>query len=195
MILEGIVTSVSSDGRVNIAPMGPSVDEEMTRFVLRPFPSSQTYRNLKAHPDGVLHVTDNVLLLARAAIGPVDPLPTMFPASRVAGHVLADACRYYEFRAVRMDESQERIRIETEVVHMGRLCDFFGFNRAKHAVVEAAILASRIHILPLADIEVEFRKLGIVVEKTGGRQEQEAFALLRDFISRAADQRAMEQPA
>jgi hypothetical protein len=195
MILEGIVTSVSSDGRVNIAPMGPSVDAEMTRFVLRPFPTSQTYRNLKMHPEGVLHVTDNVLLLARAAIGPVDPLPSLIPASKVAGYVLAEACRYHEFRVVRMDETQERVRIETEVVHTGRLRDFFGFNRAKHAIVEAAILASRIHLLPLAGIEAEFRKLGVLVEKTGGRQEQEAFALLRNYVQHTATQRGTEQPA
>src|SRR5262249_54461085 len=152
MILEGIVTTISADGRINIAPMGPRVDERMERFVLRPFPTSQTYWNLKVHGEGVLHVTDNVLLLARAGVGPIDPLPPLLPAGRIAGHILADACRYYEFRVLRMDERQERVQIEAEVVHCGRLREFFGFNRAKHAVVEAAILASRVHIVPRADI-------------------------------------------
>ncbi len=41
----------------------------MRRFVLRPFRTSTTYRNLKAHGEGVLHITDDVLLLARTAIG------------------------------------------------------------------------------------------------------------------------------
>ena len=67
MILEGIVTTVSRDGAVNIAPMGPHVEEGMTRFLLRPFPTSQTYRNLKAHGEGVLHVSDDVLLLGGCA--------------------------------------------------------------------------------------------------------------------------------
>src|SRR5438270_12623706 len=180
MILEGIVTTVSADGRINIAPMGPHVDARMQRFILRPFSTSQTYRNLKAHGEGVFHVTDDVLLLARAVVGPVDPLPPLLPASRVAGHILADACRYYEFRVVRMDERSERVQIEAEVVHSGRLRDFFGFNRAKHAVVEAAILASRAHILPREEIEAEFRKLAVLVDKTGGPQEHEAFTLLQD---------------
>src|SRR3954451_1452185 len=120
MILEGIVTTISDEGVVNIAPMGPQVDASMERFLLRPFPTSQTYQNLKAHGEGVLHVTDDVLLLARAALGPVEPPPPLFPAARVRGFVLADACRYYEFRVRSLDDSAERVRIEAEIVHTGR---------------------------------------------------------------------------
>ena len=185
MILEGIVTTVSTEGEVNIAPMGPRVDEAMERFLLRPFPTSQTYRNLASRGEGVLHVTDDVLLLAHAAVGPVEPMPPMFAASQVAGFVLAGCCRYYEFRVASLDDREERVRIEAEVVHVGRLRDFFGFNRAKHAVVEAAILATRIAFLPRSDIEAEFRKLSVLVEKAGGSQEREAFAFLHDFVGRS----------
>jgi beta-RFAP synthase len=182
MILEGIVTTLGPDGAVNIAPMGPTVDAAMERFLLRPFPTSQTYRNLLHHGEGVLHVTDNVLLLAKAAVGPVEPPPRLLPAQRVRGSVLADACHYYEFRVAAIDDKAERVRIEADVVHTGRLRDFFGFNRAKHAVVEAAILATRTHLLPLGEIEAEFRKLAVLVEKTGGPDEIEAFALLRRHL-------------
>src|SRR2546425_1114232 len=112
MILEGIVTTVSADGVVNIAPMGPRVDAGMRRFLLRPYRTAQTYRNLKAHGEGVLHVTDDVLLLAKAAIGPVEPPPLLVPASRVNGFVLPDACRYYEFRVLALDDREERTSIE-----------------------------------------------------------------------------------
>jgi hypothetical protein len=190
MILEGIVTTLSPDGAVNIAPMGPRVDAAMERFLLRPFPTSRTYRNLKAHGEGVLHVTDDVLLLARAALGPVEPLPPLLPAAGVHGVILADACRYYEFRVRTLDESEQRVRIEAEVVRAGRLRDFFGFNRAKHAVVEAAILATRTDFLPLDEIEAEYRKLAILVDKTGGPQEHEAFALLREHVAAIARSRS-----
>jgi len=178
MILEGIVTTISAAGAVNIAPMGPHVDEGMQRFLLRPFATAQTYQNLRAHGEGVLHVTDDVLLLARAAIGPMEPLPDLMQAVKVRGQVLRDACRSYEFRVLSIDEREERVRIEAEVVHMGRLRDFFGFNRAKHAVLEAAILATRTSFLPLDEIEAEFRRLGVIVAKTGGEREKEAFAVL-----------------
>jgi uncharacterized protein len=188
MILEGIVTTLAADSTVNIAPMGPMVEPSMRRLVLRPFRTAQTYRNLKEHGEGVFHVTDDVLLLARAALAAVLPLPPLFPAAHVRGQVLQDACRYYEFRVTALDEREERVRIDAEILHAGRLRDFFGFNRAKHAVVEAAILATRTSFLPLADIQAEFRKLAVMVEKTGGDQEHEALA----FLQRHLDQLASE---
>lgn len=185
MILEGIVTTISTEGAVNIAPMGPRVDDAaMQRFLLRPYRTSQTYRNLKAHGEGVLHVTDNVLLLARAAIGLLEPPPALVPARRVRGFVLQDACRYYEFQVVSMDEREDRISIAVQVVHTGWQREFFGFNRAKHAVVEAAILATRLDFLPLDEIEAEFRKLAVLVTKTGGAQEHQAFAVLQEHLAR-----------
>src|SRR2546427_4144083 len=120
MILEGIVTTVSLDGTLNVAPMGPQVGTTMERFTLRPFQSAQTYRNLKAHGEGVLHVTDDVFLLAQAAIGTPDPLPVLFPAAHVRGRVLKDACRYAEFRVTACEERGERSTFEVEVLHIGR---------------------------------------------------------------------------
>ena len=144
MILEGIVTTTSASGEINIAPMGPRVDADMKRFLLRPFNTSTTYRNLRAHGEGVLHVTDDVLLLARTALGQLEPLPALMPAQRDsrlgACAMRADSI---EFRVVSIDDREERVSIDVEVVHQETLRDFFGFNRAKHAVVEAAILATR----------------------------------------------------
>jgi hypothetical protein len=58
----------------------------------------------------------------------------------------------------------------------------FGFNRAKHAVLEAAILATRTHLIPPAEIEKEFERLRVIVNKTAGPQETEAFALLEAHV-------------
>ena len=96
--------------------------------------------------------------------------------------MLVDACRYHEFRVVSVDDREQRAAFEAEVVMTGRQRDFFGFNRAKHAVLEAAILATRTAILPLSDIEAEYRKLAVVVAKTGGEQEHAAFAFLQDYL-------------
>jgi uncharacterized protein len=183
MILEGIVTTISAAGDVNIAPMGPRVDADMQHFLLRPFNTAQTYHNLRTHGEGVLHVTDDVLLLARAALGKLDALPPLTPARKVRGWVLADACRLYEFRVIGIDDHEERVSIDVEVVHHETLRDFFGFNRAKHAVVEAAILATRTDFLPLEEIDAEYRKLAVIVQKTGGTQELEAFAFLQEHVA------------
>lgn len=189
MILEGIVTSLSGEDSLNVAPMGPDVEPtaKLDRFILRPYRSSTTYTNLKARGEGVFHVTDDVLLLAQAAIGmPLNPFPATRPASRVDGAILSDACRYYEFRVVELDDREDRTTILTETVATGRHRDFFGFNRAKHAVLEAAILATRISWLSVRDLLLEFRKLEVLVSKTGGPDERTAFELLNRFLREAA---------
>ena len=184
LIAEGIVTTVNADGSPNISPMGPRVDRDFTQLTLRPFQTSTTYQNLKRSGEGVFHITDDVQLIAQAAVGELSPLPEMQPAQRVKGFVLTGACRWFAFRVTRLDDSQERTTIECHVVDRGTLRDFFGFNRAKHAVLEAAILATRIGILPQQEIDEEMRHLAILIQKTAGQQERQAFEFLREYIVR-----------
>ena len=187
MILEGIVTSQNAGGEWNLAPMGPIVDESMSTLVLRPFQSSRTYQNLKEHPQGVLHVTDDVLLFAQTVTGQLQDLPECMPAVRVAGSVLKSACRWYEFQVEDIDDSDDRTRIVCHIVYSGRLRDFFGFNRAKHAVLEAAVLATRLHILPAEAIQEQYAALRIPVMKTAGQQERLAFDLLATYVQTQLD--------
>jgi hypothetical protein len=192
MILEGIVTTEDPRGLVNIAPMGPEFERGQDHFLLKPFRTAHTYANLVQHPEGVLHVTDDVLLFARAAIGAMEPRPALMPATRVRGRVLADACRAYEFRIVEVDDTQDRVRMRAAIVHTWRQRDFFGFNRAKHAVIEAAILATRAHLISPAEIASEYKRLEPLVRKTGGREEEQAFEMLSQYVQqqKAADPRA-----
>src|SRR5262245_8547097 len=113
MIVEGLISTRNSDGSPHLAPMGPHVEGiEFDRFVLRPFPTSQTYQNLLIHPEGVLHVTDDALLMALAGIGDWGnggQCPPYIPAAHIIGHVLANCHRYYEFRITNIDDSAQRI--------------------------------------------------------------------------------------
>lgn len=161
--------------------MGPRVDNAVSTFTLRPFRTAQTYLNLKRHGEGVLHVTDDVELFAHAAVGHF-PTPPCTPARAIQGYILNDCCRWFAFRVVACDETNERAEFHCETVDRGTQRDFFGFNRAKHAVLEAAILATRLHILPLAEIEAEFAKLAVIVRKTAGPTEHRAFAFLENYI-------------
>ena len=181
LVLEGIVTTTNEDGSANISPMGPLVDREIQQLKLRPFHTSQTYRNLKRTGHGVLHVTDDVELIARAAIGQYEPPPHLLQVTE-RGIILADACRWFAFRVITLDDAADRTTIRCEVVARGELRPFFGFNRAKHAVIEAAILATRVGILPAQQIRQEMERLGIPVQKTAGEQERRAFELLRAYV-------------
>jgi uncharacterized protein len=182
MILEGLVTTLGPDGAVNIAPMGPIVNEELTSFTFRPFRTSTTYANLRDRRQGVLHVTDDVMLIAQGAIGEWREAVPMQPARSVNGSVIADACRWYEFEVTALDDSAERTTIDVRVLHVGRGREYFGLNRAKHAVLEGAILATRLHLIPPMEIAAEWRRLTIPIEKTAGKREREAFELLTKFV-------------
>jgi hypothetical protein len=182
LILEGIVTTLNPDGTLNVAPMGPIVDESMQTLLLRPFTTSHTYSNLVRSPCGVFHVVDDVLLLARAAIDRWDVAPETFDAEQIQGRVLAAACRWYEFEIDRATAVEGRAELRARVVHVGRLRDVFGFNRAKHAVLEAAILATRVHILPGEELQRQMQELRTRVTKTAGAREAEAFELLACYI-------------
>jgi uncharacterized protein len=185
MILEGIVTTRNADRTVNISPMGPRVDAAMERLVLRPYQTSTTYQNLKRTGQGVFHVTDDVLLLAQAAVGQPQPTPATIEAAAIDGVILADACRWYTFQVESLDDRQNRTQIVARVVDHGTIREFFGFNRAKHAVVEAAILATRTAFLPPEEIRGEFKRLALMVEKTGGPREHEAIEFLQRHIDQA----------
>ena len=182
MILESIVTTINKDGSLNISPMGPTVSEDVSQFTLRPFDTSTTFANLKRSRVGVMHVTDDVLLFARAAIGDKSKEPPTKNAESLEGQVLLDACRYYEFRVDFIDETGPRMSLNCTTLKAGRLRDFWGFNRAKHAVIEAAILATRIDFLPAREIDDAMTRLQTIVDKTAGPQEVAAMKLLVNFI-------------
>ncbi|MCE9591473.1 MAG: DUF447 family protein [Planctomycetes bacterium] len=202
MIIEGMMTTMSplatdgpTDHRLNIAPMGPVVDPTFHHFVFRPFKTSTTYRNLKGTGEGVFHIMDDALLIARAAVGTVAPGPDMpiMPSHRVRGVVLANACRYYELKVTGVEDHEERTTIRAVAVGRETLRDFVGFNRARHAVLEAAIMATRLHLTGAAAVLAEITRLRVIVDKTGTDAEHLAMDELQKYVEahskRAGDEK------
>ena len=178
MILETIVTTVGADGAVNCAPMGVEWDENV--IVLKPFLETATYRNVQAGGAAVVNLTDDVRVFARAAVS--NPRYATVPATVVSGVVLADCCSWREVEVRSIDSTPPRSRIETAVVHRCVRREFIGFNRARHAVIEAAIHVTRLHILPRSFVDAELARLQVIVDKTAGADELEAMALLAEHV-------------
>ena len=181
MIIESILTTLDPAGTVNFAPMGVEWGEE--EIVIKPFLETATFRNLSATRAAVVNLTDDVLLFARAAIS--SPQFPAGPASVVRGAVLEAACSWRELEVRAIDATPPRSRVVTAVVHRGFRREFLGFNRAKHAVIEAAILATRTHLLPPDQIRDEFARLQVIVDKTAGPRERDAMALLTEYVRAA----------
>ncbi len=158
MIIETLLTTQDAAGALNVAPMGVEWGEEA--IVIKPFLETATFRNLAATGVAVVHLTDDALLFAQAVIHhPAAETPASVPATRVAGRVLEAACSWREVEVTAVDATPPRSRITTRVVHRGSRREFLGFNRARHAVLEAAILATRTHLLPAAEIAAEYARL------------------------------------
>ncbi len=150
-ILETVVTTINPDHSVNCAAMGVEWGEQ--RIVIKPYRGTRTLRNLRATEVAVVNLTDDILLFSQAALG--DPHPPTSPAASVEGAVLDDACSWREVRVEAIDDGEQRARVSTVVVGSGTGREFLGLNRARHAVLEASILASRARLLPAEDIRAE----------------------------------------
>jgi uncharacterized protein len=178
VIVESIVTTVDVEGQINFAPMGVEWGEEA--IVLKPFLETTTFRNVRATKAAIVNLTDDVMLFAQGAIS--SPQYPTVPAVIVRGVVLQAACSWRELEIHSIDDTPPRSRIEARVVHRGTHREFIGFNRARHAVLEAAILATRTHLLPAEQIQEEYARLQVIVDKTAGPREREAMALLTEYV-------------
>jgi len=182
-IVETVTTTINLDGTVNCAAMGVEWGDET--IVIKPYRSTRTLRNLQATGAAVVNLTDDILLFTEAALG--DPHPPTRPAAAIDGAVLADACSWREVTVETIDAGDPRACVTTRVVGRGSGREFLGFNRARHAVLEASILASRARRLPAAEIRAELARLQVLVDKTAGPREREAMELVRRHVRAAVD--------
>jgi hypothetical protein len=178
MILETIVTSQSAAGQPHIAPMGIHV-LGADRLVL-PFRPSTTLDNILATGCAVLNHTDDVRVFAGCLTGRRDW--PMVPATRLPIQRLADCLAHEELELLRVEQDALRPKLYCRVIQAANHAPFPGFNRAQFAVLEAAILASRLDRLPWSKIEAELDYLRIGLDKCGGEREREAWTWLMEAI-------------
>ena len=181
MIRECIVTTIAADGTPHLAPLGLIEDAE--GWTIAPFRPSTTLDNLRAVPFATASFSDDVRVFAGCLTGRRDwPLA---PAARIPPPRLAAALAHAELAVARVTEDAARPRFLCRVVHRATHAPFAGFNRAQAAVIEAAILVSRLHLLPRATIEAEIARLRVPVEKTAGAAERQAWEWLMEAVARS----------
>jgi uncharacterized protein len=183
LIIEGLLTTRNDNGEPHVAPMGPVVDSGLEKWTLRPFVTSTTFRLLQKHPFGIFHVVDDVLPVAQSALGIKPQL--QFEQHESRDWLLADCCHWYRLEAIGFDLSEARTQIMARVVDRGVKRPFWGWNRAKHAVLEATILATRLHLADKRQIADDLARLKTAVDKTAGDRERMAWELVMDFIARS----------
>jgi hypothetical protein len=181
-IIEGLITTWNHDGTTNVAPQGPIVLIPGERLLLRPWQGSRTYDNLWRDRAAVFHLTDDVLLLAETAIGEPRVSPPLVPADVVDGMALANALESWELVIDEAEQQGPRSEMTARIVNRVVRRTSPGWNRAQFAVIETAILATRLHLIAGPIVRADLERWRTVVEKTGGERELAAFELLADYI-------------
>ncbi|MDF3838213.1 DUF447 family protein [Cupriavidus basilensis] len=179
VIYETIVTTVSAAGAPHIAPMG--VRYAGGDIVLMPFRPSATYDNIVGTGTAVVNLTTDVRVFAGCVTGRRQ-WPTV-PAQRIHGVRLAGALSHVELRLAQQSGDPARPSLRMARVIEASHGDFPGFNRAQAAVIEGAVLVSRLHLLPADKIAREMAYLQIAIDKTAGAAEREAWQWLQQRVA------------
>jgi hypothetical protein len=179
LIVETIVTTKNAKGEVHIAPLG--LIAEGANWVLAPFRPSRTLDNLREVPFAVASHTDDVRVFAGSLTGRKDWATR--PAEKVDGAVLENAVSHWELAVDRVIEDDLRPRFSCRLVNAASHRPWGGFNRAQAAVLECAVLVSRLKMLPVDKIEAELKYLEIAVSRTAGERELEAWGWLMERIA------------
>lgn len=178
MIQETIITSVGSNGYVHLSPMGVHIEAE--HFVVMPFKPSTTLEHMLTSRHAVMNHTDDVRVFAGCLTGRRNwPL---VDTTQITGKRLADCLAHQELELINIEDDEQRPRLVCKQVHQQHHQPFTGFNRAQHSVIEAAILISRLSMLPWEKVSSELDYLQIAIDKCAGDREREAWGWLMEAV-------------
>ncbi len=178
MIYETVITTVNATGDVHIAPMGITKEREL--FVIAPFRPSRTLDNLLESKQAIINMTDDVSIIAGCLSGRRS-WPTE-EAVKLSGRFLQGALSHIEVEVESIEEDELRPRFFCKEIYSATHAPFKGFNRAQAAVLEAAILVSRLQMLPVEKIKSEIDYLQIAIDKTAGEKELMAWGWLMECV-------------
>ncbi|OYW52410.1 MAG: tetrahydromethanopterin synthesis protein [Hyphomicrobium sp. 32-62-53] len=191
-IVETILTTLNAKGEAHIAPLG-LIDDEGTGWIVAPFRPSRTLDNLMTNPFAVASHVDDVRVFAGCITGRRNwPL---VPADTVNGVRLESAVSHWELKVDRLTDHEQRPKFHCQIVHSGSHRPWPGFNRAQSAVLELAVLSTRLGMLPPEKVEAELKYLQIAIDKTAGDREHEAWNWLMERIDgwRRGDDKATKK--
>lgn len=179
MIYETIVSTVNARGEAHVTPFGIRMQDGLV--VISPFKPSTTLENILATECAVVNMTDDVRVFAGALTG--RQVWDLAPSRQVAGFRLTCTLAHRELKLVKVEDDAVRPQLFLEIVYEAQHQSFQGFNRAQAAVIELAVLVSRLKRLPMEKISQEMDYLKIAIEKTAGPRELEAWGWLVEAVN------------
>lgn len=178
-IVETIVTTFNANGEAHIAPLG-LIDDD-AHWIIAPFRPSTTLENLLVNPVAAASHTDDVRVFAGSVTG--RKIWPLLPTRTIKGERLADCVSHWELKVEKIIEDQQRPRFLCSIVDEEMHKAWKGFNRAQAAVLELAVLTTRLNMLPSEKVESELKYLEIAISKTAGPREEEAWEWLMEKVA------------
>ncbi len=179
MIFETIISTISLTGEPHVTPFGVKCENDL--IVISPYKPSTTLDNILASKCAVMNLTDDVRVFA-GALTNRQPWQ-LIQAEKIMAYRLVDCLAHIELELVEVRNDATRPQLLMKKVAEFSHHPFAGFNRAQAAVIELAVLVSRLHLLPREKIENELQYLQIAIDKTAGERELEAWGWLLDKIN------------
>jgi hypothetical protein len=91
--------------------------------------------------------------------------------------VFQGTCSWREIEVISRGGSDDRAELLCRILYTGQQKDFLGFCRASSAVIEAAVLATRLAYCDRKAVAASLGHYAEIVDKTGGETEKQASSL------------------
>lgn len=178
-IHEILLVTRNADATAHIAPMGLRKRDD--GWLIAPFRPSRTLENLLRDRRASINTTDDVRIYAGCLTGHRN-WPVL-PCRQIPGLFLADALSHREVEITSVRDDGVRPEFICRELWVENHRPFQGFNRAQSAVLELAILVSRLDRLNREKIDNEIAYLKIAIDKTAGEREREAWNWLMEQVA------------
>lgn len=178
MIFETIITSINTEGAPHVTPFGVRYEGE--HVLISPFKPSTTLANILASKQAVMNMTDDVRVFAAALTN--RQAWALLKTNKINGFRLADCLQHVELALIEVRDDAIRPQLVMQKIYAENHKPFNGFNRAQAAVIELAVLVSRLHMLPQDKIRAEMQYLQIAIDKTAGENEWLAWSWLVEKV-------------
>lgn len=179
MIFETIITTINTEGEPHVTPFGVCYEDE--NVVISPYKPSTTLTNILDTKNAVMNLTDDVRVFAAALTN--RQAWQLLSANKLNGYRLENCLQHVELALIEVRDNALRPQLVMQKIYEQHHRPFNGFNRAQAAVIELAVLASRLHILPIEKIQTEMQYLQIAIDKTAGEKELQAWGWLVERIN------------
>jgi len=177
MIIETVITTVNSNGKINFSAVG--VEFFKSRVIFNLYKKSNTVLNLEIKDYGIINIVDKAEYLTKAALSSEKMDISKLKENDL--YYLSDCCSYYQFKVLAIKDCGEKYRVEVKILTKKENRKYIGFNRANNLLLEAAVIASRIGITKDKSDLINFLNDNRrVIIKTGNKKTKK----LLDFLEK-----------